>query len=120
MKVLVVDDSTTMRRIICNTLNTALHTPEILEAGDGEEGLKLFKGNQDVDIILTDWNMPKMNGLAFLEKVREINTEVPVVMITTEAEKQNIVTAIKAGANTYVVKPFTPEVLQEKLQPFIS
>ncbi|MBN1256928.1 MAG: response regulator [Planctomycetes bacterium] len=120
MKVLVVDDSTTMRRIICNTLNSALKSPVIIEAGDGEDGFAQYQKNTDVNIILTDWNMPKMNGLAFLEKVREVNKEVPIVMVTTEAEKQNVVTAIKAGANTYVVKPFTPEVLQEKLRPFLS
>jgi two-component system chemotaxis response regulator CheY len=120
MKILVVDDSSTMRRIISNALSSAVEGSEIVEAGDGQEGFAAFEQNPDVDIILTDWNMPNMNGLDFLTKVREVNKEVPVVMITTEAEKQNVVTAIKAGANNYVVKPFTPDVLKEKLSGFLG
>jgi two-component system, chemotaxis family, chemotaxis protein CheY len=118
MKVLVVDDSSTMRRIISNSL-TSIGNMEIVEAGDGMEGLTVLDDNPDTAIILTDWNMPNMNGLAFLTKVRETNKDIPIVMITTEAEKQNVVTAIKAGANNYIVKPFTPDVLKEKLGPFL-
>ncbi|MBN2712917.1 MAG: response regulator [Planctomycetes bacterium] len=118
MKILVVDDSSTMRRIITNSLKT-MGQETVVEAGDGIEGLAQLKANADVGLILTDWNMPNMNGLEFLTKVRETNKDVPIVMITTEAEKQNVVTAIKAGANNYIVKPFTPDVLQEKLNPFI-
>lgn len=120
MKILVVDDSSTMRRIISNTLNTAYEGCQVVEASDGLEGLAALEKNPDVSIILTDWNMPNMNGLSFLEKVREKNTELPIVMITTEAEKQNVVTAIKAGANNYIVKPFTPDVLQEKIGPLLD
>jgi two-component system, chemotaxis family, chemotaxis protein CheY len=119
MKFLVVDDSSTMRRIIINALTGAGYS-DILEAGDGMEGLSALEKNPDVGIILTDWNMPNMNGLDFLQKVRETNKDVPIVMITTEAEKQNVVTAIKAGANNYIVKPFTPEVLKEKIQPLLK
>ena len=119
MKILVVDDSSTMRRIICNTLKQ-LNQNEIVEAGDGLEGLDALKAKPDVGLILTDWNMPNMNGLDFLTKVRAEKATLPVVMITTEAEKQNVVTAIKAGANNYIVKPFTPEVLKEKIGSFLS
>jgi len=119
MKFLVVDDSSTMRRIICNTLQASGYS-DVVEAGDGVEGLDVFEKNPDVNIILTDWNMPNMNGLEFLSKVRETNKEIPIVMVTTEAEKQNVVTAIKAGANNYIVKPFTPEVLKEKIGQFLT
>jgi two-component system chemotaxis response regulator CheY len=108
-----------MRRIICNTLNNAGYE-DIVEAGDGNEGISALEKNPDVDLILTDWNMPNMNGLEFLTKVRETNKEIPIVMVTTEAEKQNVVTAIKAGANNYIVKPFTPEVLSEKIGQFLK
>lgn len=118
MKILVVDDSSTMRRIITNTLKT-IGQEDVVQAGDGLEALQALKDNPDVSLILTDWNMPNMNGLDFLTKVRE-TSKTPTIMITTEAEKQNVVTAIKAGANNYIVKPFTPEVLSEKLGPFLS
>ncbi len=118
-KILVVDDSSTMRRIITNTLKGLGHD-DLVEAGDGVEGMSQLQNNPDIGLILSDWNMPNMNGLEFLQKVRESNKDLPIVMITTEAEKQNVVTAIKAGANNYIVKPFTPEVLAEKLQAFLS
>jgi two-component system chemotaxis response regulator CheY len=118
-KILVVDDSSTMRRIICNTLKS-IEQENVVEAGDGVEGLAALQANGDIDVILTDWNMPNMNGLDFLTKVREKDKDIPILMVTTEAEKQNVVTAIKAGANNYIVKPFTPEVLKEKLGPFLG
>ena len=119
MKILVVDDSTTMRRIIQNTLKQ-IGQETIIEAGDGIEGLAQLTNEPDVSLILTDWNMPNMNGLDFLTKVRETNKTTPIVMITTEAEKANVITAIKAGANNYIVKPFTPETLKEKLAAFLK
>ena len=119
MKILVVDDSSTMRRIIINTLKT-MGQETIVEAGDGVEGLSQLANNPDVELILSDWNMPNMNGLDFLVKVREKNKTLPIVMVTTEAEKQNVITAIKAGANNYVVKPFTPEILKEKVGAFLK
>lgn len=119
MKILVVDDSSTMRRIIANTLK-GIGQEDVIEAGDGVEGLAQLQANSDVQLILTDWNMPNMNGLDFLTKVREDNKDIPILMVTTEAEKQNVVTAIKAGANNYIVKPFTPEVLKEKLDGFLK
>jgi two-component system chemotaxis response regulator CheY len=119
MKILIVDDSSTMRRIIANTLKQ-VGQETIVEAGDGVEGLAKLSANPDVQLILSDWNMPNMNGLDFLVKVRESNKTLPVIMVTTEAEKQNVVTAIKAGANNYIVKPFTPEVLQEKIGSFLK
>ncbi|MDR0869129.1 MAG: response regulator [Planctomycetota bacterium] len=121
MKILVVDDSSTMRRIICNTLKT-VGQEDVVQAGDGVEALAVLEKNPDVKLILSDWNMPNMNGLDFLKKVRETKSkeDLPTVMVTTEAEKTNVVTAIKAGANNYIVKPFTPEILSEKVAPFIK
>ena len=119
MKILVVDDSSTMRRIISNILKSVGYD-QLVEAADGVEALNQLKGNPDVGLILTDWNMPNMNGLDFLTKVREENKTLPIVMITTEAEKTAVITAIKAGANNYIVKPFTPEIVKEKLANFLK
>lgn len=121
MKILIVDDSSTMRRIIGNTLKT-IGQEDVVTAGDGIEGLASLEANSDIDLVLSDWNMPNMNGLDFLIKIRETrsNKDLPVIMITTEAEKANVITAIKAGANNYIVKPFTPEVLSDKLAPFLQ
>ncbi|MCL2001095.1 MAG: response regulator [Planctomycetes bacterium] len=121
MKILVVDDSSTMRRIISNILKSNGYE-NIVEAGDGVEGLNQLKAHPDVKMILTDWNMPNMNGLDFLSKIRESTpaTQLPVIMVTTEAEKASVVAAIKAGANNYIVKPFTPEIVKTKLEPFLN
>ena len=119
MKILVVDDSSTMRRIISNILKSE-GQEDIVEAGDGLEALAALGANAGIQLILTDWNMPNMNGLDFMVKVRETDKATPIVMITTEAEKQNVITALKAGANNYVVKPFTPEIIKAKLAPFLK
>jgi len=120
MKILVVDDSSTMRRIISNILKSCGHE-NLVEAADGIEGLNMLKANPDVGMVLTDWNMPNMNGIDFLAKIRETTpaAQLPVIMVTTEAEKANVVAAIKAGANNYIVKPFTPDVVKSKLEPFL-
>jgi two-component system, chemotaxis family, chemotaxis protein CheY len=116
MRFLIVDDSSTMRRIIINTL-TKLGYADITEAGNGREGLeKLAQGG--VDLIITDWNMPEMTGIDFIRNVR-MKAEfrnVPVLMVTTNAAKDDIVEALKSGVNSYVVKPFTPETMKEKIE----
>ena len=109
MRFLTVDDSKTMRNIIKKTLGL-FDGAEIFEAADGAEGLVAFQQNDPIDLVLLDWNMPNMDGLTMLTKLRETNKTVPVIMVTTEAEKPRIVAAIKAGANNYVIKPFTGEV----------
>ena len=119
MKILVVDDSSTMRRIIANILKNA-GQENLVEAADGVEGLSQLKAHPDVELVLTDWNMPNLNGLDFLTKIRETNKTLPIVMITTEAEKANVVAAIKAGANNYIVKPFTADIVKEKLAKFLK
>lgn len=116
MKILLVDDSVTMRRIQKTQL-TNLGVKDIVEAGDGNEAYSVLKNNMPVDIILLDWNMPVMDGLTFLKKVRSeaAFSAVKIIMCTSESEKAKVVEALKAGANNYIIKPFTPEALKEKL-----
>jgi len=116
LKLLVVDDSSTMRRIIKNTLGRLGHK-NILEGADGVEGWTELDANPDVDMLITDWNMPEMNGLELVIKVRADARfkDLPIIMVTTEGGKAEVITALKAGVNNYIVKPFTPQVLKEKL-----
>lgn len=115
MRFLVVDDSTTMRRIIINTLNKLGHQ-ECLEACNGREGIERL-GQGTVDMIITDWNMPEMSGIDFIRAVRTMDghATTPVLMVTTNAAKDDIVEALRAGVNNYVVKPFTPDTIKEKI-----
>ncbi len=121
MKIITVDDSSTMRRIIKNTLKRIGYGDEILEAGDGKEALDVL-ANHDVDLIITDWNMPVMDGLTFVKKIRSDSKydDTPIIMVTTEAAKEDIITALKAGVNNYIVKPFTPDVLKDKIDTVLG
>lgn len=116
IKILIVDDFSTMRKIIRNIL-TQLGFKNILEADDGTTALEILK-KEKVDLIISDWNMPKMSGLELLKAVRsdENLKNIPFVMVTAEAQKENILEAIKYKVNQYIVKPFTPETLKEKLE----
>lgn len=116
MKLLVVDDSSTMRRIIKNTLSR-LGYDEVLEGEDGLQGWAVLDENPDIGMLITDWNMPEMNGLELIKKVRADArfVDLPIIMVTTEGGKAEVITALKAGVNNYIVKPFTPQVLKEKL-----
>lgn len=116
MKLLVVDDSSTMRRIIKNTL-ARLGYKDILEGEDGVQGWAVLNENPDMGMLITDWNMPEMNGLELVKKVRADGRfrDLPIIMVTTEGGKAEVITALKAGVNNYIVKPFTPQVLKEKL-----
>lgn len=113
MKVMLVDDSRTIRNIQKNVLAQIGHT-EIMEAGDGVEALKLLE-TETPDLMLVDWNMPNMDGITLIRKVRETNKKTPIIMCTTEAQKDRVIEAIKAGVNNYVVKPFNVESLSEKI-----
>ncbi len=118
MKILIVDDSSTMRRIIINTLSRIGYS-DVLEAENGKAGLdQLGKGG--VEMIITDWNMPEMDGLEFVGNVRGQNPSIPILMVTTNAAKEDIVAALQAGVNNYVVKPFTPETLKEKIESLLG
>ena len=116
--VLVVDDFATMRRIIIACLKSVGFN-NIVEADDGKKGLELAKlhGN-NITLVVSDWNMPNMDGLEMLKAIRatpEIST-LPVMMVTAEAKKDNIISAAQAGANSYIVKPFTPETMLDKIK----
>ncbi len=113
--VLIVDDSSTMRKIVTRSLRQAgFDVNEIYEAGDGIEGLNALSANK-VDLVLSDINMPNMDGLEFVKAVRAKGCKVPIVMITTEGGEDIINEAIASGANGNIRKPFTPDQLQEKL-----
>lgn len=113
MKVLLVDDSRTIRNIQKNVLAQLGHT-DIVEAGDGFEALAVL-AKETPDLMLVDWNMPNMDGITLVRKVRETNKKIPIIMCTTEAQKDRVIEAIKAGVNNYVVKPFNVESLAEKI-----
>jgi two-component system, chemotaxis family, chemotaxis protein CheY len=120
MKVLVVDDSSTMRRIIANALKK-VGAGEIVEAGNGAEGLQQLNAGT-VDLIVTDWNMPVMNGLEFVRELRSLAScaTTPVLMVTTNAESADVSGAKEAGVNDYVVKPFTADTLQDKISALMK
>ena len=122
MKILLVDDSTTMRRIEKNVL-VSIGYDDIEEAGDGVEAVKKLKELEfKCDLILLDWNMPNMDGITLLKKLQSVPqlASIPVIMVTTEAEKERVVEAMQAGAKSYVVKPFDAETLTGKIQSVVS
>jgi len=115
MKFLVVDDFSTMRRIVRNLLKELGYT-NVDEAEDGAQALSKLRSDK-YDFVVSDWNMPNMDGLEMLKQIRadETLSKIPVLMVTAEAKKENIIEAAKAGASGYVVKPFTAATLDEKL-----
>jgi two-component system chemotaxis response regulator CheY len=115
MKILLVDDSNTMRRIQRNTLGTLGFT-DVDEAEDGADAVAKVQAGS-YELVLMDWNMPNMTGLEALKAIRANpkTAAVPVIMVTSESEKSRILEAVQAGATNYIVKPFTPDVLKEKL-----
>ncbi|MDH5668225.1 MAG: chemotaxis response regulator CheY [Nitrospira sp.] len=115
MKILVVDDMATMRRIV-KTLLKQLGFTNISEAENGEEGLQKLR-SEKFDFVVSDWNMPIMTGIDMLRAIRadEALKAIPVLMVTAEAQQQNLVEAVQAGVSNYIVKPFTAETMQEKL-----
>jgi two-component system chemotaxis response regulator CheY len=119
MKALVVDDSGVMRKIVAGALSK-VGASEVLQAEDGVQAVQAVADNPDLGLIMLDWNMPNKNGLEALQEIRASGNKVPVIMVTTEAEKSRVVEAIKAGANNYIVKPFTPDVIAEKVKAVVS
>jgi two-component system, chemotaxis family, chemotaxis protein CheY len=122
MNILLVDDSKTMRNIQKKVLAGVWPAATFAEAGDGLEALTQIAANgaTPFSLILIDWNMPNMDGLTLVGKIREKDKKTPLVMVTTEAEKTRVVDAIKAGVNNYVIKPFTPETLMEKINATLA
>ncbi len=115
MKVMVVDDSAVMRKIVIKALMEGGHT-DIVEAADGKEALSKV---EDVDVIFTDWNMPVMDGLTFVKELRQ-SSKIPIVMVTTEGGQKEVLEAMKNGVNDYIVKPFTPSILVSKLESLVK
>ncbi|MDT0631252.1 response regulator [Rubrivirga sp. S365] len=120
MKFLVVDDSSTMRRIVSNALRDLGYT-DIVDAADGVEGLAQLEAARP-DFLVTDWNMPNKNGLELTQAVRSHPefSELPILMITTRGMKEDVVAAMQARVNNYVVKPFTAQVLGEKIDAILK
>ncbi|MBK5971020.1 MULTISPECIES: chemotaxis response regulator CheY [Thiorhodovibrio] len=116
MKILIVDDFSTMRRIIKNLLRE-LGFNNTMEADDGSTALPMLK-NGDFDFLVTDWNMPIMQGIELLKAIRadERLKTLPVLMVTAEAKREQIMEAAQSGVNGYIVKPFTAETLREKIE----
>jgi two-component system, chemotaxis family, chemotaxis protein CheY len=120
LKILAIDDSPTMRRIIVNTLKRAGYE-DVTEASDGKDALAKLKVEQ-FNFVITDWNMPEMDGLTFVSQVRGTDEfkDLPILMVTTRSVKDDIIEAMKAGVNNYIVKPFTPETLGEKIKQVLK
>ncbi len=120
LKILAVDDSQTMRRIIINTLKRA-GFEDVIEAEDGKDALAKLQ-TEIVNFVITDWNMPEMDGLTLVTNIRAMDKykSLPVLMVTTRSVKEDIVEAMKAGVNSYIVKPFTPETLKAKIDQILA
>jgi two-component system chemotaxis response regulator CheY len=115
MKILVVDDMSTMRRIVKNIMKQ-LGFPNVEEAENGQDALDKLR-TESFGLVISDWNMPVMTGIDLLRAIRADDKlkAIPVLMVTAEAQKENLIEAVKAGVSNYIVKPFTAEVLQEKM-----
>lgn len=118
MRIMLVDDSKTMRNIQRNILGQ-LGYSEIEEACDGQDALSKVVAFKP-DLLLVDWNMPNMDGITFVRTIRQKGMKQPVIMVTTESEKSRVVEAIKAGVTNYIVKPFTPETLGQRVQETVA
>jgi len=116
---LVVDDSATMRRILVNSLHRIGYT-DCVEAGDGREALERYDAS--IGFVITDWNMPVLSGLEFARmlRARPDGKHVPMLMVTGRNVKEDIIAAIESGVNGYIVKPFTPKMLKDKIDAVIA
>lgn len=116
-KVLVAEHSPLMRTIIIRSLN-AVGVTDVVEAGDGEEAIAAF-ASAEFQLVLTDWKMPKKSGLDVVRAIRATGSQIPIIMVTTEAERQRVLDAIQAGITDYLAKPFESDVLRAKLKRYI-
>lgn len=121
--IMIVDDSSVTRKVIKKHIKSGPYAAcELVEAANGEAALETFKSGQKVDVVLSDWNMPKMNGLEFIKGLRSFETEtnvsnpVKVIMITTEGTIDKVTAAMESGVNEYIVKPFTADTLTKTLK----
>ncbi len=118
MKALVVDDSAVMRKVMAGALSRAGIT-EVGQAADGKEAVDMVAAG-GFGLVLMDWNMPNMLGIDALKAIRAAGNKVPIIMVTTEAEKARVIEALKAGANNYIIKPFEPAAIVTKIQETLS
>ena len=121
LKFLVVDDSVTMRRIVINSLRN-LGYDNFVEAGDGREALDKLQADTTINFVITDWNMPNVSGLELVKSIRGNDTlsKLSILMVTTRGVKEDIIEALNAKVNNYIVKPFTPQILKEKIDQILS
>ncbi len=121
LKFLVVDDSVTMRRIVINSLKN-LSYGNFVEAGDGREALDKLAADNSINFVITDWNMPNVSGLELVKSIRgdEKFAKLWILMVTTRGVKEDIIEALNARVNNYIVKPFTPQILKEKIDQIIN
>ncbi|MBI5807072.1 MAG: response regulator [Ignavibacteriales bacterium] len=121
LKFLVVDDSVTMRRIVLNSLKAIGHN-DIIEATDGRDAFVKLTSDDTINFVITDWNMPEVSGLELVKSIRSNpkTSAIPILMITTRGSKEDIMEALQSKVNNYVVKPFTPQILREKIEQVIS
>lgn len=121
LKFLVVDDSVTMRRIVINSLRN-LSYDNFVEAGDGKEALDKLLADQTINFVITDWNMPNVSGLELVKSIRSNDSlsKLFILMVTTRGVKEDIIEALNAKVNNYIVKPFTPQILKEKIDQIIN
>lgn len=118
MRALVVDDSAVMRRVLIGALGRANIT-EVDQASDGQEALEATGAN-DYGLVLMDWNMPNMLGIDAVKAIRATGKTMPIIMVTTEAEKSRVIDALKAGANNYIIKPFKQATIVAKIQEVLA
>lgn len=121
LKFLVVDDSVTMRRIVANSLKN-LGYENIVEAVDGKDALTKLAADAEINFVITDWNMPELTGLELTKAIRadEKYTKLPILMVTTRGVKEDIIEALQAKVSNYVIKPFTPQILKEKIDQILA
>jgi two-component system chemotaxis response regulator CheY len=118
MRALVVDDSAVMRKVLVGALARA-GIEHVDQAADGKEAVNSCEGN-DYGLVLMDWNMPNMLGIDAVKAIRANGKKMPIIMVTTEAEKSRVIEALKAGANNYIIKPFEPATIVTKIQEVLS
>jgi two-component system chemotaxis response regulator CheY len=121
LKFLVVDDSVTMRRIVANSLKN-LGYENIVEAVDGRDALSKLSADTMINFVITDWNMPVLTGLELTKAIRtdERLSKLPILMVTTRGVKEDIIEALQAKVSNYIIKPFTPQVLKEKIEQILT
>lgn len=121
LKFLVVDDSVTMRRIVINSLKN-LGYDNFVEAGEGKEALEKLSVDESINFVITDWNMPTVSGLELVKSIRGDSklSKLSILMVTTRGVKEDIIEALNARVNNYIVKPFTPQVLKEKIDQILN